>query len=183
MTRGKYAAKANGLRAEAAQNTVHSLRTQLEQARRDHAAEAADLKAQINTLQGRLVRDTQTLAADEVDRVRRAAREHLEAERAERHDTAVKIADLLSAEGCTASLTQDRLGELVDLLGLDRGEMFGRDGNRQARRVTKKRMRYADSLVAAGHTTDSIQGGAGTGFSGVAGVSNRKIFTVGGEGA
>lgn len=180
MTRGKYAAKANGQRAEAAANTVNALRAQLDQERRDRTAETSMLKTRIGTLEGQLLREVRELAADEVTRVRAEGRQALEAEHADRRTNAVAIANFLTEEGLFAGLTQVQVGELTDLLGFDRNELLD-TRNRQGRRVTKKKLRYADSLIRRGFSPEDIQNGAGTGSTGIVAPGSRKIFTVGGE--
>lgn len=182
MTRGKYAAKANGHRAETATNTANSLRTQLDTARTEHAAEVADLKQQIGALQGRLEHEVHQLAANEVAFVRTHARQMIEDERAAARNSARTVMAILNASGALSHLTQDVAGSIADQLGLDRNEVFAStDGNRQERRITKKKMRYADSLIRDGYRTEDLQNGAGVGAHAIVAKGSTKTFTVGSE--
>ena len=184
MTRGKYAAKANGRRAEAATNTANSLRFQLENERTAHAHEIADLKRQIGVLQGRIEREVHQLAADEVAFIRTHARQMIEDERAAARNSARTVMAILSASGALSHLTQDVAGNIADQLGLDRNEVFAsEDENRQARRITKKKMRYADSLIRDGHSVEDLQNGAGVGMNAIGSKRSHTVFTVGGEAA
>lgn len=101
MTRGKYAAKANGQRAEAAANTVVALRGQLDQERCEHAAAVSALRAEVSSLQGQLLREVRKLAAAEVHRVEQQGAERLQAERDAHHHLALEVcrraAELMNA--------------------------------------------------------------------------------------
>lgn len=148
MTRGKYAAKANGQRAEAAANTVVALRGQLDQERREHAAAVSALKAEILSLQGQLLREVRSLAASEVERVRAEAREAIEGERTSWRATAEKIALVVTSDD--VRVTTEAFMELATLLGYESGEFLelatpGR--SRNARRTSKADIKHGFDLL------------------------------------
>jgi len=166
MTRGKYAAKANGQRADAAEHTVVALRGQLDQVRRERAVEVAALKAEISSLQGRLLNEVQALAAAEVQYVRSEAQARVDAERADRHEAGLQIARLLGSGDVSLPERSDwsRLAALLDLQVGEFYEAAGLAETRTARRQTAKRMRHVDSLLARGMTLEQIDAGPpGTG--------------------
>lgn len=161
MTRGKYAAKANGQRAEAALNTVGALRRQLDQRDREHAAEVVKLKAEIASLQGKLLREVQALAADRVERIREECRAELAAERADRYKTAKKVAQFLGSND-NARLRLEAWPELAKMLGVDVGELitdWGAGVNRHARRTTASKINETVQLEREGFTPEQIAAG------------------------
>ena len=145
MARGKYAAKANGQRAEAAANTASALRVQIDQMRRDHVVEVAALKAEIDSLQGRLLREVRELAVVEVERVRSEAAAALESERARSKDRLTRVAALLYIWDRGPKST----AELADLLGVKVGALAGDGVNRNDRRTTSKIARAAAAQSGA----------------------------------
>ena len=145
MTRGKYAAKANGQRAEVAQNTAAQLRIQIEEMRREHAFEVSDLKTRIGSLEGQLIREVREMAAAEVERIRAEAHAEIEAERAQKQQAFAEIVAL-----CRSG---KRGGEfqtiMAGILGVRFGELLHNDGapdSRHLRRLTSSDYRRAKSL-------------------------------------
>lgn len=156
MTRGKYAAKANGQRAETAVNTAVSLRGQLDQMRRERDAEVTELKSEIGVLQGRLLREVRELAAAEVQRVQA---EHEEALRAEREDHAARCrrmlevlrADDVRMSGSTWNLLYEALGMKARALSHADAPAESR---RQRRVEGRKFQRSAIAIDAAFQASD-----------------------------
>lgn len=139
MTRGKYAAKANGQRAQVAQNVASVLRAQIDEMRREHLAEVAALNTRIAALEGQLLREVRDLAALEVKRVRSEAAAALEFERTQNRDRLMEITARLAAWDRGPRST----AELADLLGVKVGALAGDNASRDARRTASKHARAA----------------------------------------
>lgn len=91
MVRGKYAAKANGQRAQVAQNTASALRAQIDEMRREHAAEVVALKARVAALEGQLLREVRNLSNAEIHRAKQEAAERLRVEREAHRQQAIEV--------------------------------------------------------------------------------------------
>lgn len=134
MVRGKYAAKVNGQRAEAAANTVVALQGQLDRERRDRGSEVAMLKSEIERLQGQLTSEAMKLSAAAIREVERSCAEKLKSAKAERSAAGDAALLLLEEHGFRPSAAV--WAQLYALL-----DAQGAPGNREARRMTAKKMR------------------------------------------
>ena len=183
MTRGKYAAKANGQRAEAASNTVTALRGQIDEMRKLHAAEMAKAKSEINSLQGRLLREVRDLATAEVARAQQDAQRILADERKIAYERSIEVFRIIASHAVTGEdgvsawvcvtddpddATADVLyPELITLLGVKPGDVWAAleevDGGQASRDVRRETMqRYRLAVRGIPHTITTGEWGKST---------------------
>lgn len=149
MTRGKYAAKAAGQRAAAANETAESLKAQLADERATSAREITDLKAEVQRLAGQLTTAVKTMAAAEVERVQAEATAQVETERNKRVERALAIAEVLNRNG--VHLPADGYADIADALDVSMGEFLGASAKtRAARRSSAAKARYVAALKDRG---------------------------------
>lgn len=158
MTRGKYAARAAGTRAEKSEATADQLRERLETERAAHAKETSELKTRIERLTGQLTTAVNGLASDRVATAEAEAAEQLNAERAEHRTKLLEMFRVLGRRleqgnandrHYTDDQFKDLYTELVTVAGIDPGEAWSALASTSAWEISrvKRRETRADNLL------------------------------------